>query len=184
MATPGIDIPTPEGNSVSINNEKSRTALFRAWRKQLKSEPHGVMKNTLASIVSTAGVADPEDNNVLSWSLLRQLSDDGVSLAPHTRTHPMLNHLTGGEIRAEILGSHEELETNLEKKVPKILAYPAGGVNSEVVEIMSSLQFQLGFTTNRGCNSQKFDHPFLLNRINVGKNTTPSLIRLQFENWL
>jgi hypothetical protein len=66
---------------------------------------------------------------------------------------------------------------------PPALAYPAGGLNDDVIAAMIELEFRLGFTTKRGLNSPALDSPLRLKRINVGGRTTLGLLRLQLANW-
>jgi len=46
---------------------------------------------------------------VLTWAELRELARDGLDLAPHTRTHPMIDQVTLEQAEQEILGSVSDL---------------------------------------------------------------------------
>lgn len=179
----GTRLPTPGGRLTTVLTEQQRAPLFRAWRTRLKSLPHAESERQLQEIVDAGGVTDPVDNGVLSWSALRKLNSHGVTLAPHTHTHPMLNRLPPEQIRAELFDSRARLSQELGDDVPPALAFPAGGFNQDVTSAMAETGYQLGFTTQRGVNSTGLDSPLQLKRINVGGNTTLGLLRLQLTNW-
>ena len=183
MKSPGgTSIPAVAG-SVTLSSDKQRQQLFRSLKEYLKTIPHSEFRQRLNDIVTAGGVPEPSDNNVLSWDALRQLDREGVTLAPHSHTHPMLNRMTPAEIRFELKTSVEVLESQIGHRVLRTLAYPAGGVNDTVVEAMQAGGFDTAFTTQRGVNDQTFEDPFRLRRINVGARTTLGLLRLQLANW-
>lgn len=175
-------IPTSTG-AVTLSAAGQRAQLFRRLKEYLKTIPHSRFQQELGKIVAAAAVADPPHNNVLGWDALRRLDQEGVTLAPHTHTHPMLNQLSPDEIHEELETSCQVLETQIGHGITRALAYPAGGVNDAVVSAMTAAGLSLGFTTKRGVNDQRFVHPFELRRINVGARTTLGLLRLQLANW-
>ena len=177
----GTLLPLPSGEVV-LTTDHQRTQLFRELKEQLKVIPHPEAQQLLLDLTQAAAVPDPKHNNVLSWDQLRMLQDEGVTLAPHTHTHPMLNQLTTEEIAKEVRRSREVLAMQTGSECAT-LAYPAGGVNSEVVSTIAQEGFDLAFSTQRGVNDQSFHERFLLRRINVGAATTPGLLRMQLANW-
>jgi peptidoglycan/xylan/chitin deacetylase (PgdA/CDA1 family) len=130
-------------------------------------------------ISAAAGVPDPADNGVMSWEELSRLHEEGVTLAPHTRSHPMLNRLSADAARDEINQSWIDLVERFGSKVPRVIAYPAGGVNSDVVEVTRNIGFELGFGTERGVNRPATMDRYRVRRINVGGRTTTGLLRAQ-----
>ncbi len=175
-------IPTSTG-SVTLSAAVQRQQLFRRLKEYFKTIPHSQFQQQLGGIVAAAAVADPPHNNVLSWEALRRLDYEGVTLAPHTHTHPMLNQLSIDEIHEELTTSCSVLKTQIGHEISRTLAYPAGGVSDAVVSAMAAAGLSLGFTTQRGVNDQRFDNPCRLRRINVGAKTTLGLLRLQLANW-
>ena len=183
-------VHSPEGTSFSmlsdslpLNRYSARQQSFCRIKEHLKTLPHSEAQRLLTEIKLTGGVADPVGNNVLGWSALRQLDREGVTLAPHTHTHPMLNQLPPAGIRSEVTTSLNVLETQIGHAILRTLAYPAGGVNDAVVAAMATEGFDLAYTTRRGVNDQNFLNPFQLRRINVGSGTSLALLRLQLANW-
>lgn len=180
----------PEGRLVEISDRRQirldsvtkRRRFLREVKEDLKGMPHAEFETTMRHITESAGVPCPSHNNVLSWDELRRLAAEGVTLAPHTHTHPMLNQLSQDEIARELRTSCEVLQREI-SEVSQTLAYPAGGVNEQVVGTVRQEGFKLAFTTRRGVNDQCFDDPFRLRRINVGAATNPGLLRLQLADW-
>jgi peptidoglycan/xylan/chitin deacetylase (PgdA/CDA1 family) len=176
-------MPTPNGTVVTLTTARQRQRTFRVLKEYLKTIPHSQFQSLMATIVSAGGVADPAHNNVLSWDELRKLAAEGVTLAPHTHTHPMLNQLPDDDICHEVTTSLAVLREQIAQDVSQTLAYPAGGVSNAVISAMDAAGFDLAFSTQRGVNAQTFRAPFELRRINVGARTTLGLLRMQLANW-
>lgn len=174
----GTRLPLPWGETPLVSIAQRRT-VFRRLKVLLKSMPHAEALRLMDTIVAAGGVPDPCDNGVMSWDELARLHDEGVTLAPHTRTHPMLNQLSGSEIRDEISQSWIDLVEHFGSRVPRVLAYPAGGVNEDVSQVTRELGFELAFGTERGVNRPSTMDRFRIRRINVGSRTTLGLLRAQ-----
>ena len=176
-------MPAPHGEVVTLNSPRQRQRVFRLLKEYLKTIPHSQFQSLMATIVSAGAVADPAHNNVLSWDELRNLAAEGVTLAPHTHTHPMLNQLPDDDICHEVTTSLAVLREQIASDVSRTLAYPAGGVSDAVISAMAAAGFDLAFSTQRGVNAQTFQTPFEMRRINVGARTTIGLLRMQLANW-
>jgi len=176
-------MPAPDGTAVMLTTRNQRRRLFRLLKEYLKTIPHRQFQKLMQAIAGAGGVADPVNNNVLGWSELRTLADEGLTLAPHTHTHPMLNQLPDDEICDEVTTSLAVLREQIGADVSRTLAYPAGGVSAAVISAMDAAGFDLAFSTRRGVNAQTFPAPFELRRINVGARTTLALLRMQLANW-
>lgn len=164
---------------VTLGNSGERMAQFKRLREYLKSIPHADAQQLVEQIVSDTSVGSGPENGVLSWDDLLQLHKQGVTLAPHTRSHPMLNRMPVPLVREEISRSWGDLVEHFGPVVPKVLAYPAGGVNDDVVRITQELGFELAFGTKRGLNRLPTMDRFRVRRINVGARTTIGLLRAQ-----
>jgi peptidoglycan/xylan/chitin deacetylase (PgdA/CDA1 family) len=83
---------------------------------------------------------------LLGWDALSRLSEQGVSIGAHTRTHPDLVGLPSGALEDEIVGSAETIERRTGVR-PSTFAYPYGRVDSGASSIVSRV-FQYGCTTD------------------------------------
>jgi peptidoglycan/xylan/chitin deacetylase (PgdA/CDA1 family) len=119
---------------------------------------------------------------VLSWPELRLLARQGVDLAPHSRTHPLLDRLEPDAARAEIAGSLADLEREV-GSAPPVFAYPGGAHAPGVVALVAEAGFEIAFTTQRGINDLRGVDWLRLRRINVGRRSSVPLIRAQLLSW-
>jgi peptidoglycan/xylan/chitin deacetylase (PgdA/CDA1 family) len=128
-------------------------------------------------ICETLG-APPARSEVLGWQELRRLESEGVDLAPHSRTHPLLDKVPLETARAEIVGSLEDLEREVGKR-SRVFAYPSGGESPEVARILEEEGFELAFSAKRGTNDIRTADWLRLRRINVGRASAVPLVRAQ-----
>lgn len=176
MRSAACTLATPWG-WVPAGNPRQRRQLVRKMLNHIKALPGDEAVAVVEDFCS--GVpGDEGDNDVLSWNDLRRLAGEGVTLAPHTHTHPLLHRLAPDKVFDEVTRSIEELERNI-GPAPRALAYPSGGVNDEVVLQVRRAGIQLALTTRRGMNRIQSADPLLLRRINVGQRAAAPLFRAQ-----
>ena len=105
---------------------------------------------------------------LLSWDLIKELSDNGIEIGSHTCTHPDLSVLTDKEMEREIIRSKEIIEDKIGKPVHHF-CYPFGRFNLKTKEILKQAGYLTSCTTQKGQNFSDCDL-FELNRIVVGKS--------------
>jgi peptidoglycan/xylan/chitin deacetylase (PgdA/CDA1 family) len=179
-AAPTRAIETPVG-TFRLVSSTDRLSAYRRLRSLVKSLPHAEAMAVVDDLCDSLG-ALPARSAVLSWSELRRLQADGVALAPHSRTHPLLDRIPVEAARKEILGSLEDLTREV-GPVPRVFAYPAGGENPKVTRVLAAEGFELAFTTERGTNDLQHTNWLRLRRINVGRASSLPLIRAQLLPW-
>lgn len=163
---------------LSLATKSERVSAFKQLRSYVKLLPHHDAMAWVDSFSEQLGVALLPDNQILGWNVLRTLAQGGVTLAPHTRTHPMLNRISLDEVSQEIIQSREDLEREIGEVLP-VFAYPSGGVSDDVVHRVEAAGFRLAFTTQRGVNNLEKQHRLRIKRINVGVSTTIPMLRTQ-----
>lgn len=94
----------------------------------------------------------------------------------------MLDRLRAEAAREEIVGSLEDLEREI-GPVPRVFAYPGGGESDEIGRALEEEGFELAFLTKRGTNDLRRGEWLRLRRMNVGRASSLSLIRLQLLPW-
>lgn len=154
---------------------------LRDLRRRLERMPHDEALAEVARIEAEAGVTAPA-GTVLSWDELRRLRSEGVALAAHTRTHPLLHRIPLEAVREEVAGSLADLEREL-GTAPPALAYPGGGHSDEVARVAADAGIEVGFTARRGVNDLPAGDWLRLRRINVGRRATLPAIRVQLLGW-
>jgi peptidoglycan/xylan/chitin deacetylase (PgdA/CDA1 family) len=70
---------------------------------------------------------------VMDWASLARLSQEGVALGAHGRTHRDLRRVGKDELEDEVAGAADRLEAETGTR-PTSFAYPFGAVNRQVVE--------------------------------------------------
>ena len=170
------ELETPVG-TLPLGSPAERLDSYRRLRDWIKAGPPERETVELERILERLPV--PKDlPGVLGWDDLRRLAREGVTLAPHTRTHPRLAGLPPGAIEAEARGSLDDLEREV-GPAPRALAYPAGSVSDATERALERAGFRLGFASGGGVNDIAHMDWLRVARINVGARTGTGLLRLR-----
>jgi len=81
---------------------------------------------------------------MLSWTEIKKMSNNNVTIGAHTITHPNLEQVDLETAKKEILESREEIEANIGKKV-KYFSSPYGRENEEIANLVKSMGFTYAF---------------------------------------
>lgn len=173
-------VETPTG-ALPLDTTAERQTAMRKVVAIVKSQPDEVAQSLVQTICADLG-ATSAPNPVLSWDELRTLAAEGVTLAPHTQNHPLLSRVDEARVREEIRGSLNDLKNQIGDVLP-VLAYPSGAFNQTVVRVLPSLGVPLAFTTCRGLNDLNHLDPLRIRRLNIGRPTSPALLRSQLLPW-
>ena len=174
------NLNTPLGN-FSLSDAVSRNQAYQSLKNYMKTLKHAEAILTVEEFCRELGV-QPASNCIMSWDSLRKLSQDGLTLGAHTRTHPLVNRISLEEARKEAKGSLEDLKHEIGSALP-IFAYPSGEFSNDVVSMLEHEGFSLAFTTKRGINNIAHMNPLRIRRINVGGRTTLPILRAQLLSW-
>lgn len=164
-----------------LDSGRTRTATLRAVDAYLKAIPHDEVIRTVEEIVAQLGDAGRPTARVLGWSALRELARDGVTLAPHTRTHPALARLPLDKARAEIRGSREDLRRETGSGIP-IFAYPFGVHDDGIVQLMREEGIELALTCIDGHNRLSTTDPLRLRRTNISLRSSGAVFRARLTS--
>lgn len=168
--TPRRDmLETPAGR-LSLSTPGRRQKAYRKIRNHIKKLPYGELLSWTDKICSELD-APPAPHRVLAWDALRELAEEGVTLAPHTRYHRFLDRLSADEIEEEVVGSMQDLKREI-GLAPPIFAYPDGRFNNTVIEILEDAGIKAAFTTVKGVNEMQSADRMQLKRINIGPRAT------------
>jgi peptidoglycan/xylan/chitin deacetylase (PgdA/CDA1 family) len=179
--TTRTSLETPIGVfPVGADDAKSTVGQLRAWLKDLD---HDATLSEVARIVDALDVAGSAATEpaVLDWDDLRRLAGEGVTLAPHTRNHPLLDRVDIERAVNEIADSFKDLEREtgaIASPVP-VLAYPSGAHGESAVEAARRAGMELAMTTRRGGNDMRRADRYRIRRINVGGRASVPLVRAQ-----
>ena len=104
----------------------------------------------------------------VTWDQIKEMEKFGISFGSHTRLHTYLPSLDKAEQRNQIRGSKEILEQQLGHPV-EYFAYPSGGFNDAIKELLKEAGYKAACTTNRGYHRMN-DDPYIIKRIRFGNN--------------
>jgi peptidoglycan/xylan/chitin deacetylase (PgdA/CDA1 family) len=114
----------------------------------------------------------------LDWPALERLAAEGVRLAPHSRSHALLDRLPADALADEIGGSMADLETRVRDPAP-VFAFPGGRHDTTVVAAVAAAGLEAALTTHRGINDLDRSDRYRLRRINVGQRTNRTILAAQ-----
>lgn len=179
-SAPADDAVIVGGARLPLSTPDERMAAYRRAREDLKGRGHHEAMALVEELVGPYedGVAP---GAVLGWDDLRRLAADGVTLAPHSRTHPLLDRLPADELHDEVSGSLADLrrEVGPVAAVAPVFAYPSGAHDERAVAAVADAGLALAFTTRRGGNDLRRADHLRLRRVNVGGRSSLPLLRAQ-----
>ena len=170
--------PTAIATSVGVlplATDEDRTRAHRTLCDWVKRSPHDEAMAEVQRIVLSIGAPDPVAP-ILSWDELRQLARDGVTVAPHSRTHARLDGVPLARAREEIAGSRDDLVREI-GRCPPAFAFPDGGHHAGLRALLADEGFELAFTTRPGANDPARADWLGLRRANVGRASSLPVIR-------
>jgi peptidoglycan/xylan/chitin deacetylase (PgdA/CDA1 family) len=170
------------GSAFKLGSADGRMRAYRQLRAEIKSLPHDAAMDLVADVVENQLGKPHLPAQVLNWPALRALAADGVTLAPHTRRHPLLDGLDEAGIEFELRGSMLDLEEKV-GPTPRALAYPSGAFSDAVRAVVVRTGYAVAFTTRRGVNRLGRADWLALRRINVGAASSLNVIRAQLGRW-
>ncbi len=166
-----------------LDTHGQRLAAAREICEALKRQPDEIRLAALASLPEWLKIgippSPPPADAPLAWEDVRRMAGGVASFGAHTRTHPVLARISGGdEIEREIAGSKARIEEMLEQPVDHF-CYPNGGpgdITPQCVEVVRRAGFRTAVTTLPGLNYATGDG-FLLRRIGVEPGLDPLYFR-------
>lgn len=162
------EVETPLGR-LPLRTPLQRRRAYRALRAHVKTLPHDRAMALVDELEAVLGPA-PSPARVLSWPELRVLARDGVALAAHSRTHPLLSRVSEERAAAEIRGSVDDLRREI-GRAPTAFAFPGGDAPPSARRALQDAGIAVAFTTARRVNDLGAPDWLALGRIDVGRRT-------------
>ncbi len=174
---PGDTISTPEGTFLVDTPEHKRAAL-KSLSLFVKAQPRVAALALVQDLYAQAAPPFEPQPSTLTWEELRALSRQGVTIAAHTHTHPILTRVALDEAYQEIHTSQEMVAQNIGSALP-VFAYPDGKIetfNQSIEEALRLEGMEAAFTMLNEQADLARHHPLQLPRIGVWyRMTLPQL---------
>jgi peptidoglycan/xylan/chitin deacetylase (PgdA/CDA1 family) len=167
----------PGIGAVDLRSPRTRWQLVRRLVRELRPVRPEVIEERVTALRLALGTTASGPPPVLSWTELRQLAREGVTVASHGRSHASLPALTGEEIGAEIQQSQADLGREL-GMAPGIFAYPFGHYDERAAGRLKDHRFLAALGTIPGRNAIPVGNQYALFRHTV--NIRHTLSRVQF----
>jgi len=157
-------------------NQRRRS--LRAIQNHVTTLPHCEAMQLVDSLCDELGLSCAQGSSVLTWKQLRELAREGLTLGSHTRTHPIMTHITPEQMREEVRGSQEALQREIGACLP-IFCYPNGNHNDAVLTVLRDQGIRIALTTLSGLNKLGSLDPLRLHRTVIMPRTTPAIFCLR-----
>ena len=108
---------------------------------------------------------------------LVQFEAGGIAIGSHSVSHPCLDRCPEAEIREELVGSREHLESMLGHPVVS-LAYPNGNVDERVRRCAADAGYELAFRFDHRLQRAPIADPLMVSRVRVDSNSPMARFRL------
>src|SRR5271169_1939739 len=162
-------------NVVTITFDDGYQDYYKNAYPILKSFQYPSTVYVVSDLTGNINTWDFEKENItkplMDWDMIREMSNLGVEIGSHTRSHPQLSMLSGEALQKELRGSKKILEEQLARKVEHF-CYPYGDLNELVKEEVKKAGYRSAVTTRRGHVLDNYDS-FSLPRIPIKLVTNP-----------
>jgi peptidoglycan/xylan/chitin deacetylase (PgdA/CDA1 family) len=105
-----------------------------------------------------------------TWPMLREMSDAGMRIESHSRTHIDLRKRSNAVLVWELLGPVEQIEAYTGRR-PRFFCYPTGKHDAAVIKILQDIGTNAAVTTDFG-RTHRLADAMLWRRLRVRNTTT------------
>ena len=179
-----VDATYVEGiGLLSLYDENSRREAFSRVKRMMVTLPADERDLLIARLQRCLGVEPHKGDALLSWTEIKSLADEGVYVAPHTHTHPILGVESRARVAFEVRKSRQLVREHIGHEWP-VFCYPngqPGTFNAGTRAVLREEGYVAAFTMVWGSNSLGNADPLTMRRIGVGSHLSTSHLRLQMS---
>jgi len=150
----------------SLKTDQDRQKAYTSINHSIK---HISSEQAQQEIASWNSRLEEGAQDTLTWDELRDLSQAGATIAPHTHSHPILSRLSLGQALEEAILSRKQIVEQI-GFCPPLFAFPDGQPDAFTPELGRSLReegFVLVFTMLEGTIHSNQQDPMRLPRIAI-----------------
>ena len=155
------------GGRTSVVVAEDRGSLVRS----LKRVPDEHRRAALEDLRRSARRPIPGTEQLRGEELVR-LERDGIEIANHTLSHPILTRCTDETVELEITSAHEALRDALGHP-PRAFAYPNGDWDPRAAALLEELGYEVGFLFDHRLSSATPADSMKVSRLRVNSYTSP-----------
>ena len=153
--------------------QRGAPAPIEAAIEHCKRMSDRAITDLLLEMAARLHVDLPKERLFLEWREVEEMSRGGLAFGSHAVTHRILTRLQETEVRAEVAGSLETLQTKSVNWVP-VFCYPNGDYDDAVVTQVKASGYHAAVSTDAG--AEVWDGPdlFRLGRVGVHNDVSAS----------
>lgn len=163
-----------------LQTAAQRNQAFLQVKSHLKTLGHRQTVALVDQVLQSLEVEPQAEAAFLGWEEVRRMSEQGLCVGAHTRTHPLLSRVTLEEARQEIVGSQQDIRDHVGRSWP-VFAYPSGhpaDLREELMAILQQEGFRLAVTMIEGHNVMGRTPPLHLRRLGMAPHLSLDEFRL------
>jgi peptidoglycan/xylan/chitin deacetylase (PgdA/CDA1 family) len=169
-----------QGEACAANEQATADEVVVA-AKALSSQGRRELLENLEARLS-APLEYPEPDQIMDWSHLASLQEDGHEIGSHSCSHEILPLLSDTELHAEIHHSKVALDAKLSHSV-QTFCYPNGDFDVRCLEEVESAGYSAAVTTLAGCNAAGVNR-YQLRRVFVHQESWSGLSGRVSPTWV
>ena len=127
-----------------FKNVEERMEFGRKLKIRLKQIPNNLRLHICKLVSEQFDDVIISDSLMMTWEELKQISEEGVEIGSHSKSHPLLAKIESEfDLKEELEDAYKEISLHLGKP-PISISYPVGSYNQHVMEIASQVGYKLG----------------------------------------
>lgn len=167
--------------TVPLRTAAERSVACHRLSDWIKATAHAEAMRHLHGWLDELGRPAPV-RTTMTWDELRELTAAGVDVAPHSRTHAMLDRLPPSRLAEEVRGAIADVRDHL-GRCPPAFCYPAGQRSAAVRDELRRAGVEMAFSTDHGINRASGLDWLGLQRIDVSAAMPAALVQLTLQPW-
>ncbi|MDP7592872.1 MAG: polysaccharide deacetylase family protein [Litorilituus sp.] len=125
----------------------------------------------------------PHENLFVSWDMLREMKNNGMSIGSQSCSHQIMSHLPQSKQRDEAHLSKQRIQQELAESISSF-AYPVGGKNAfslTTEKILCDTGYAFGFSFIPGINRMINSNKYRLKRFSIDNNCSITQLKKQIN---